>query len=232
MKEVLISSYLDGARGAQGLVVVIDVFRAFSVVPIFFSRGAARVFAVGDLQYIEGLKKEYPNAILVGERHGRKLDDFDYGNSPTEILNADLSGKNIIHTTSAGTQGIVAAKSAGEIVTGAFVNAAAVAKYCQSSPYEIITLVALGVSGKYFNDEDLQCAKYIKNLILGKDADFSSIRRELVLSQEAKKFLDPNIEWAPKSDLEHCLSLDIYSCICRGAVVGEQAVELTNVEIV
>jgi 2-phosphosulfolactate phosphatase len=46
----------------------------------------------------------------MGERKGKKLPGFDYGNSPTEIQAIDFSGKTVIQTTSAGTQGFADAK--------------------------------------------------------------------------------------------------------------------------
>jgi len=46
----------------------------------------------------------------MGERKGKKLPGFDYGNSPTEIQAIDFSGKTVIQTTSAGTRGFADAK--------------------------------------------------------------------------------------------------------------------------
>ena len=69
------------------------------------------------------------DCILIGERHGKILPGFDYGNSPSQIENIDFSKKTILHTTSAGTQGISNAKNAKEILTGSLVNARAIAQY-------------------------------------------------------------------------------------------------------
>ena len=41
---------LEGARRARGLVVVIDVFRAFSVACYAVDNGAGGYFAVGDVE--------------------------------------------------------------------------------------------------------------------------------------------------------------------------------------
>ena len=64
--------------------------------------------------------------VLAGERHARRLPGFDAGNSPTEILALDLRGRALVHTTHAGTQGLVNAAGADEVLTGAFVNISAV----------------------------------------------------------------------------------------------------------
>ena len=54
----------------------------------------------------------------------------------------------LIHTTSAGTQGIVNASGATEILTGSLVNAAAIARYIKASDAEEVSLVAMGWEGK------------------------------------------------------------------------------------
>ena len=45
------------------------------------------------------------------------------------VIKLDLKEKTIIHTTSAGTQGIANAINAEEILTGSLVNAKAIAEY-------------------------------------------------------------------------------------------------------
>ena len=77
---------------------------------------------VGTIEEAFFLKSRIQNSILIGERNGQKCDGFDYGNSPSTILKEDVAGKTIIHTTSAGTQGIVNAAYASEIITGSLVN--------------------------------------------------------------------------------------------------------------
>ena len=102
-----ILEFTDGARKADGITVIIDVFRAFSVACYAFDSGVKQYIAVGDPSVAFDLKNKYTDAILVGERNERKIEGFDLGNSPTEILQYDLKGKTIIHTTTAGTQGLV-----------------------------------------------------------------------------------------------------------------------------
>lgn len=50
------------------------------------------------------LNKKLKNSVIAGERHGKKCEGFDYGNSPSFIATEDVRGKCIIHTTSAGIQ--------------------------------------------------------------------------------------------------------------------------------
>ncbi|MBS1231790.1 MAG: 2-phosphosulfolactate phosphatase, partial [Bacteroidetes bacterium] len=100
--KIEISEFADGARQARGLAVIIDVFRAFSVECYAFDSGAVKIIATGEVMEAFELKRLYKQAVLVGEREEKKIKGFDFGNSPTEILKADLTGKIVIHTTTAG----------------------------------------------------------------------------------------------------------------------------------
>lgn len=172
--KVQILQLIQGAKNAVGLTVIIDVFRAFSVACYLFDNGAAAVIPVGEMDEAYRLKKENPDFILMGERDGMKQDGFHYGNSPDEIRKVDFTGKTIIHTTSAGTQGIVHAEGADEIITGSLVNAGAVAQYIlQRNPGEV-SLVCMGNAGKAEAEEDTFCAEYIQNLLAGKPYDIQS----------------------------------------------------------
>lgn len=77
---------------------------------------AAKIILVGDVEIARNYKKEHPDAILCGERKGIIIEGFDYGNCPTDLEKLDLTGKTVIHTTSAGTQGIANASNADEII--------------------------------------------------------------------------------------------------------------------
>ena len=106
--KIDILQLLDGARSARGLTVVIDVFRAFSVECYALSGGAKTIYAVGDIDQAYALKRLHPDCVLAGERGGAKCPDFDVGNSPSELMKMDIRGKTLIHTTSAGTRGLLA----------------------------------------------------------------------------------------------------------------------------
>lgn len=139
------TSFVAGSKNAKGIVVIIDVFRAFSVACYCFEQGVSKVIPVGDIEDAHKLALVMTDSILVGERHGIKLPGFDYGNSPTEILAGNVSGKTVIHTTHSGTQGIVNAVNADEVLTGALVNARATADYIKSRKPKQVTLVRMGL---------------------------------------------------------------------------------------
>ena len=127
--KVNILRLIDGAKQAEGLTVIIDVFRAFSLENYLYDMGAELIRPIGSVEEAFKLKETTPNSLLFGERNGIKVEGFDFGNSPSSV-NADIvKGKTILHTTSAGTQGIANAIHADEIIGGNLVAAKAIAEY-------------------------------------------------------------------------------------------------------
>ncbi|HXW10498.1 MAG TPA: 2-phosphosulfolactate phosphatase, partial [Steroidobacteraceae bacterium] len=127
--NVAVVDHVAGAARARGIALVVDVFRAFTVAPHAYAAGASRLIPVAAVEDALALRQRLPDALLVGERHARRLPGFDAGNSPTEILALDLAGRPVVHTTHAGTQGLVAATGADEVLTASLVNVSALVRY-------------------------------------------------------------------------------------------------------
>jgi len=211
--NIHILQLIEGARTARGLTVIIDVFRAFSLACYAFDRGADRIIPVGDIETAYALKKADPEYILLGERNEKKMPGFDFGNSPTHILNEDFRGKTLVHTTSAGTQGLVQAKSASEILTGSFVNAGAIVRYIRKRNPAEVSLVCMGYSALHPIEEDTFCAEYIKNELEGKKNDFESMKA-IIRSGSGKRFFEAEKQdYSPSSDFELCLDLNCFQFI-------------------
>src|SRR6476620_9887363 len=100
--QIEVMDFVEGARKARGVAVVIEVFRAFSVACYAYARGAKRLIPVAEVEKALSLRREHPEYLTIGERGGKKVEGFDYGNSPTEISQADVRGRTIVQTTSAG----------------------------------------------------------------------------------------------------------------------------------
>ena len=139
--KINILRLIDGAKQARGLTVVIDVFRAFSLECYLYDMGIREIRPVGSIEDAFALNRNLPDSVLIGERHGKKCDGFDFGNSPSSIKPEMVKDKIAIHTTSAGTQGIVNATSAEEIITGSLVNSKAIAAYILKKQPEEVSLV-------------------------------------------------------------------------------------------
>jgi 2-phosphosulfolactate phosphatase len=213
--NIRILQLIEGARQANGLVVVIDVFRAFSTACYAIERGASGIIPAGSIEEAFRLAEEISGSVLMGEQNERKIPGFDFGNSPTQILEVDLSGKTVIHRSSSGTQGIVNAIHADEIITGSFVNAAAIAQYISYRSPETVSLVCMGYAGERPSQEDTFLAEYIRDLLTGNPTHFAEMVEEL-REGDGARLLDPaNSEWSPASDFDLCLSLDRFDFILR-----------------
>lgn len=169
MYDINMLQLLEGAKQAEGLTVIIDVFRAFSLECYLYDMDVKLIRPVGTIEEAFSLRDRIKDSILIGERKGIKCEGFDYGNSPSSIRKEDVAGKTIIHTTSAGTQGIVNVVHADEIITGSLVNARAVAEYIISRQPQTVSLVSMGSGGVRIAPEDELCAAYIKSILEGRE---------------------------------------------------------------
>lgn len=213
--KIEILQLLEGAKKSQGLTVIIDVFRAFSTACYAFDAGIQRIYPVGDLAEAYRLKEQNPGYLLVGERNEKKPEGFDFGNSPSQLLNTDLNGKTMVHTTSSGTQGIANATGADQIITGSFVNAKAIVDYIRRQNPERVSLVCMGYSCQYPTDEDTLLAVYVKNELEGKPNDFQAMVEQLRKGDGARFFAPEKQEWAPVADFDLCLSLNRFSFVLK-----------------
>lgn len=224
--EIRILEFLDGAKDATGLAVVIDVFRAFSVGCYVMSNGAKEIIAVSEVDAAFRLKKRNPGYILMGERNERKVEGFDYGNSPTHVEHVDFSGKTVVQTTSAGTRGLILATAAEEVITGSLVNADAVAGYIQKKKPSMVSLVAMGYAGKTPAEEDRFCAEYIKAKIFDQEIDFLNVIKKLKAGS-GKRFFDPkNSNFSPPNDFYLCTQMGIFDFILRAEEISRNSVIL------
>jgi len=213
--QIEIVDFVAGARAARGVAVVIDVFRAFSVACYAFAGGAARIIPIGAIEDAVALRRANPQFITAGERHGRQLEGFDFGNSPTHITEADVRGRTLIHTTHAGTQGLTNAVNADVVLTGSLVNAGAICRYIQALAPREVTIVRMGQAATARNAEDDLCAELLHARLSGQPYDTSTIRERLRISPAAQKFFDPEATWAPERDFELCTDVDRFDFVLR-----------------
>lgn len=206
---------IEGARKAQGLAVVIDVFRAFSLECYLTAANAEKIIPVGTRAEAHRLRQLNPGYLLFGERHGRILEGFDYGNSPSQIKGIDFSGKTVIHTTSSGTKGLMSASGADEIISGSLLNAKAVARYITMRAPKKVSLVCMGWEGLRDTDEDIICAQYIESLLRGEKPEVSA-RIEALKQTDGARFFDPaQQDSCPQEDFYLCTACDIFDFVLK-----------------
>jgi len=229
--KIEILEFVDGAKQAKGLTVIIDVFRAFSVECYAYYTGAARVIATGETDEALKLRKEYRNAVLAGERHEKKVPGFDLGNSPTEVLQSNLTGKTMVHSTTAGTNGLVSAAGADILLAASLVNASATARYIRSINPGLLSLVAMGYGGKESALEDLLCAGYIKSLLTGSGKSFEKEISDLKNSS-GKRFFNPaNLGFSPPTDFFLCTMTDRFGFVLRAERRPDGNINIERIDV-
>ncbi|MBC7877761.1 MAG: 2-phosphosulfolactate phosphatase [Anaerolineales bacterium] len=199
---------LETCHTASGLVIVIDVLRAFSHAAYAFSRGAKEIILVSTVEEALTLKSEISNSKAMGEVGGLPPAGFDFGNSPTQILEEDLTGLTLIQRTGAGTQGAVRCVNADAMLAASYVVADATVKYVLKIAPSEITFV---ITGGFNNDEDVSCAEYLERLFKGQKPDIKPFVRRVYDSKDAEQHLDPNQPEFPESDLDYCTQISRFN---------------------
>ncbi len=189
--EVVLVPALLPLTGLEGTVTaVIDVLRATTSVITAIANGAARVIPCLEAAEARRLAREEPGCLLGGEEMGRRIHDFELGNSPLEYTAGVIRGKTIFFATSNGTPTLRAANagSGGPVHLAALVNASAVAGKLAAGvldcPSGKAVIVCSGSHGRVAA-EDVFCAGVVVNritwLLSQKPAPFN-----FTLTDEAK----------------------------------------------
>jgi 2-phosphosulfolactate phosphatase len=206
----LLRTELDGVRGA---VVTLDVIRAFTTAAYAFAGGAREIFLVGTVAEALAFKVREPDALVMGEDGGRRQRGFDLSNSPVEVSRAALSGRTLVQRTSAGTQGVLAAKHATRQWCASLVCASATARAVLASGLGVPSYV---ITGRVYEhgalvhdgDEDEVAARYIERARLGLALDRAQAAREVLQSAAARRTLALGAEHVDPRDIEYATAVD------------------------
>ncbi len=149
--------------GQNDIYIVIDLIRATTTLTTLFDSGAARVYAANSLEQAREAAKRFPHRLLCGERDGLPIAGFDYGNSPAQFAQLDLSGRELILTTTNGTRAFYACPPKSFRLAGCFYNAQAVTArslaLAQQEKSNVVIVCA--AEANYFALDDATCAGYL-----------------------------------------------------------------------
>lgn len=157
------------ADAERKVCVVIDVLRATSSLAAMFARGLDEALVAESVPEARRLASERQGWLLCGEEHGLPPEGFDYGNSPCEYAGLDLHGKRAVVATTNGTRALARAAGAPVVVTGAYLNATAAARFVAREAavrgLDIVLICAGNGGGSLFSLEDAVCAGALLELI-------------------------------------------------------------------
>jgi 2-phosphosulfolactate phosphatase len=227
--HILRKSLLAGAHQAEGVAVVIDVYRAFTSAALMTHLGAEKIILLAEPEAVLKLKRE-KGYLAVGEVDGKKVPGFELGNSPSRILAAGrdfFAGRTVAQRTSAGVTGAVAAaRRSDAVILGSYVTAAAIARYIGglSPPPEVVSLVAMGADGQEVTPDDEACADYLEHLLTDRPYDHTAALRRVVEHECTQKFLRGDQPHFPPTDPLYCLQRDVFDFVLVAAQEDGQLV--------
>ncbi|MBK5720232.1 2-phosphosulfolactate phosphatase [Dysgonomonas sp. Marseille-P4677] len=160
------------------IVVVVDIFRATTSMCAALKNGAKCIIPVASIEEAQDYKAK---GYLVGaERNVKRCDFADFGNSPFDYTPEKVKDKEIVFTTTNGTQAIEAANDAHILIIGAFSNISIIADFCNKEQKDVIVLCS-GWNNR-FNIEDTLFGGALVWRLLQKGYSISSDAAKVALS--------------------------------------------------
>jgi 2-phosphosulfolactate phosphatase len=223
------------AAEARGVVIVIDVIRAFSVAAYALAGGAQALWLVRTVEEAFALRERNPEVLLIGEVGGRLIPGFDLNNSPALMTASDVRGRTLVQRTGAGTQGALAVANATHILPCSLVNARATATYAHRLAEKTHGLITLhptgGGPGNRELEEDGICADYVEALLRERANAREMLEQGITSLRETGRFE----QWQqgdsdfPAEDVALVLDVDRFGFAMVG--VRKQWEEITYVEV-
>lgn len=202
---------------ARGVVVVIDVIRAFSVAAYACAGGAKSLWLVRTVEDVRALREREPKALLVGEVGGRLIEGFDFNNSPSQMAAADVKGRLLIQRTGAGTRGAVAVENATHILLCSLTNAQATAIYARKLATASDGIISLFPTAHIEEiappNEDTICADYLEALLLRRDDAAIVLANGIAYLHTINRFagFEPDSGDFPAEDIPAILATDHFN---------------------
>jgi 2-phosphosulfolactate phosphatase len=119
----------EARRWTNSVCIVLDQLRASSTIVALLDGGATAVVPAASLTEARRIARRLgPATLLVGEHRVVRAPGFDLGNSPAEVMAADVAGRVAVLSTRNGTAVLRALPAGTPILIGCLLNATAVAR--------------------------------------------------------------------------------------------------------
>jgi 2-phosphosulfolactate phosphatase len=221
-------AFTPSEAGPAHIAVVVDVMRATSTIAQALTSGYRRVLCCGEIEDALALREELSGeAVVGGEREGRRIEGFDLGASPRDYL--EPRAETAIMTTTNGTRTILAAAANAKIVVlGSLLGLDAVAAAARAPSLDV-TVVCAGYQGAFAID-DAYCAGRIVGLLAGDRTD-AAVASEVIARAfptawegvNARTYGPPGLE----DDLRWCTQENTLTVVPRFTRMVGPAAEVT-----
>lgn len=167
------------------------------------------VVPVFRLNTARAMMKKNPDFIAVGERYGFKIPQFDYGNSPADILKHSFEGKSILFTSTNCTRVLERMRDRDNIFVTSFVNFTAT--YERLIGFDDIAIVMSGRPDGSA-DEDQIFSLFLEQKLKGKDVEPASFIQMARKSNGARrlKLIGYGRDVIPATTLDTVRSAAVY----------------------
>jgi 2-phosphosulfolactate phosphatase len=204
--EVIHATGIDGARQARGIAVVIDVIRSFTVSAYALVGGARECRLVRTTDEARALAATIPGALISAEEDTLPIPGIPISNSPTQVSEADLTGRVLVQRSSAGTQVAAAVQPGVDIFAGSLVVAKATVQACLLRRPSHLTLIASAD-----HPEDHACARYMDAIIRGENPDAEELMQPYIRSERYERAMSGTWPGFPPTDIALALMPDRFN---------------------
>lgn len=198
----------------RDLSIMVDALRASTTI-ITALQSFETVITAKDVDNAVKLA-EIHKATLAGERDGAKIEPFDVGNSPVDIIK--LKGEVLVLTTTNGTRVLEGMQS--KVLIGSFINAQAVAQKAIELADNHIEIVMAGVKGNFVIEDFLGAGEIISHL---RDQELDEVALASLMASSDKDLVDEAVQNSNSAvklralglekDIEFSLRRDIYKTV-------------------
>ena len=172
------SEFKNRQTTGNAIIVINDVLRAATSMITAFHYGLEKIIPVADLEEARGYKEK--GFLVAAERNGIRSDFADFGNSPFEFMTEEIKHKTLVYSSTNGTQAIEKAKTAGEVVLGAFINLKALAQWIVSQNKDVI-IYCSGWKNKVSLEDTLFAGALVECLLESKNYNCSFDSTQIAL---------------------------------------------------
>jgi 2-phosphosulfolactate phosphatase len=182
----LTPALLPAGSRAHVDVVVIDVLRATTTIAAALASGALGVRPEGSLDAATAAARS-TGALLGGEREGLPPRGFDLGNSPAAYTAERCRGRDVVLSTTNGTQASLAAAGCRSLRAGCLVNAEATCRALVAGGATDVLLLCAGTRTRVAADDAAAAGCMAGSLLLMAAAELTDAARLAVALFDAWK---------------------------------------------
>jgi 2-phosphosulfolactate phosphatase len=211
------------------LGIVVDVVRATSSIAQALASGYRRVLCCAEVEKARALRASLGDgAVVGGERDAIRIEGFDLGASPRELL--EPHAETLILSTTNGTRAILAAaERCDDVVLGSLLNLDAVARAARAAGQ--VALLCAGYKGGFAFD-DAYCAGRIVTALDSAQRTDAAVAAALLAQAfpraleglNARTYGPPGLE----ADIEWCARESVLDVVPRLAGVVDGVAEIAG----